>query len=87
MGAAGEFYLTLKVLSKFVAGDILKLIMLFSEKIRLGILCKLSVIHMKCQALFSLENIRKSVIHMKCQTLFSLETNRKYIYISKCCLL
>ena len=54
--------LTLEVLSKIVADDILKLILLvFKKKIRLDISCELSAlqtIHMICQALFSLKNKR-----------------------------
>ena len=51
------------MLSKIVAGNILIIILFFfSGKLGLGISCELSalqMIHMKCQALFSLKNEKK----------------------------
>ena len=52
----------LKVLSKFVADDIWKLILFLKKKTRLDISCESSarqMIHMKYQALFSLKNENK----------------------------
>ena len=53
-----------KALSKIEADNILNLFYYFSEKIRLGVSCKLStrqLIHMKCQAVFSLKNKYKKI--------------------------
>ena len=51
-------WLTLKVLSKIVADNIL-IYYQFSEKVRLGMSCESSARQMKCQALISPENKKK----------------------------